>query len=512
MDCYQLSLEELVRDATRIITRTSFDPVISSIVYDSRCTTPGSLFFALPGSHVDGTAFILESIERGAVAIVHQDPLEPEHYREGISYIKTSDIRFTLSELSDRFYGHPSRALKVIGVTGTDGKTSTCEFLHQMLCEQGVVCGLSTTVSQDLGTGKIASPYRQSTPEAPIIHQMLAAARDHGCTHFVLECTSHALSTVTSRLRHVSLTGGIFTGISSEHLEFHGSWDSYVEAKLNIIRALPCETGVAVIPDDIPISQRINHIAPKRVIRVIESRSASPEPHTLLYHNQSISKEGITCSALWDGNVAGSVSTPILLPIFIRDAMLALAAAVSICDLDFERTLSTISHLAPVKGRLDLFTDPLGRTLIVDFAHTPDSFEQVLSGTRALFPGSRFIALFGSGGERDIKKRSGLGFVASRYCSTIILTEEDPRGESQESIISHILEGIEPCSKTTILIEYDRMRAMFLAAAVSKKGDVILFLGKGHERSIQRSHETIPWDEKVAVLSSFSMGLQEMFS
>ena len=510
MDCYQMSLQVLLQGASGIVSQRIFDQVITSIIYDSRKGLPGAVFFALPGIHVNGVDFISDAISRGVSAIIHQDPFPASLSCEGISCVQVRDIRHSLSELSARFYRNPSSSISVIGITGTDGKTSTSEFLHHILNEQGIHCGLSTTVSQDLGLGKTDSPYRQSTPEAPVIHHMLAAARDRGCSHFVLECTSHALSYETKRLAHVQFSGAVFTGISSEHLEFHKTWDAYVDAKLNLFRSLSPTTGVAILPDDTPIDARLRDASPPNLLIVKETPDHELSPATLHYHITEDTPTGILCDVTWSDCDSSSVCIPLPLPIFVRDAMLAMAAAMSLGNTGFRDTLKSLSHLRSVSGRLEIFKDSANRTLIIDFAHTQDAFSKVFTESRRKYPHSRFIAVFGSAGERDVNKRTGLGCVASQHCAIIILTEEDSRSESQETITSHILEGYDPHSSACVLIEHDRARAIHLAKSLSVSGDVIFFLGKGHEKSIQRCDTTIPWSERDAVIKTFTLSLREV--
>ncbi len=458
---------------------TSSDHQLTSLEYDSRQVKQGSCFFAFPGIHTSGEKFIEDAINRGAVMIVAGKM--PDNLKEHVScLISERSIRELYAEASKAFSDNACDRLRLIGVTGTDGKSTTCEMIHDLMNASGFRCGMLSTVTIDDGTGKRPSPFRQSTPEAFHLHSFFSACVANGLKYAVVECTSHALSREYCRLRGVRFSVSLLTTVSSEHLDFHKTIDSYYSAKANL--ALQTYGPVLIYGD----SPALNHFRASAGHRLVllerpEVVSSSPEKTIFMYK--------------------GAIRSVPLFGKYNAYNLTEAAEAVSrLTQTPLEAVFTLSDHVVSPTGRFELIR-ALGRTFIIDFAHTPDSFSRLLSEMRKTVKTGHFITVFGAAGERDKSKRAGLGHEASLYSNTMIITEEDPRGEDQTDIAIDILEGVDELRRKLIHIhtESSREKAIMLAIRLSHEGDTIFLLGKGHESSITYRDHTRPYSEKKAL-------------
>jgi UDP-N-acetylmuramoyl-L-alanyl-D-glutamate--2,6-diaminopimelate ligase len=464
---------------------------LQSLSYDSRRVETGDLFVALPGLHTDGHRFIDQAIRRGAVAVLHQDELAS--YREGITYLQVPDSRRCMSTLAAAFYGHPSRQSRVIGVTGTDGKSTTVWLIHQLLEALGKPSGFISTVQMRSVDRVVANPLRQSTPEAPEIQHLLRRMIDGGARYAVIEATSHGLSAQTGRLAEVEFAAGVCTNISHEHLEFHGSFERYRSDKANLFRALP-EQGIGVVNLNDPSHQ---YLADQALPPVFRYGMENPEADLWAEPGQS-DLTGSEFTLHYAGEV---LSSRLGLPGSYNVENL-LAAALTVLKLDslaLADLAEAIPKLRGVPGRMESIDGGQPFRVLVDYAHTPQSFARLLPLVRQYTKG-RLIALFGSAGERDTAKRPLQGELAARFCDIVILADEDPRGEEPREILEQIAAGClreDPgCRKNdSLLLIPDRREAISRAFGLALKGDTVLLLGKGHEGSIIYAGGPIPWQE-----------------
>jgi UDP-N-acetylmuramoyl-L-alanyl-D-glutamate--2,6-diaminopimelate ligase len=464
---------------------------VRSLTYDSRRVEAGDLFIALPGLHTDGHRFIERAIRRGAVAVLHQD--QPEIYREGVAYLQVPDSRQGMSALAAAFYEYPSRELSVIGVTGTDGKSTTVWLIHQLLEALGQPGGFISTVQMCSADRVVENPLRQSTPEAPEIQQLLRRMVDVGHRYAVLEATSHGLSTRTGRLTAVEFTAGVCTNISHEHLEFHGSPEQYRSDKANLFRALPGNGFGVVNLNDPSHGYLIDQAAAPVLTYGLENPRADlwAEPghsdlggseFTLHYAGEALS------SRL---NLPGGYNLENLLAALLTVLRLLAAAPADLVE--------AIPGLRGVPGRMESIDSGQPFRVIVDYAHTPQSFAKLFPLARK-HTGGRLIVVFGSAGERDLAKRPLQGGLAARFCDIVILADEDPRGEDPETILEQIAAGClreDPGCREgeSLLLVPDRREAIGRAFSLARSGDTVLLLGKGHERSIIYADGPIPWLE-----------------
>jgi len=468
------------------------DALISGLSYDSRNTCEGDLYFALPGLHADGHAFVEQAIAAGARAVVHQVPL-PLYHPE-IAYLQVTNSRTSMSPIAAAFYDYPSEALKVIGVTGTDGKSSTVSFLHQLLTGMGLKCGFLSTVQFNTGGESVKNHFRQSTPEATEIHKALRSMVEAGCSHAVIESTSHGLSPKNNRLGDIRYDAAVITNISHEHLEFHGTMEQYMDDKANLFRMTGKNQGIAVINiDDTNHNLFAGAASGCRSISFYSAAGAMKADYRARGIEETPASIAFTLEA-----PAGEARVELnLAGRFNVDNILAASAA--LCELE-EIEPKALEPLFPglkaVKGRMVPVDEGQTFQVIVDYAHTPGAFRRLFPAIRPLVRG-RLFALFSSAGERDLEKRPILGSIADEYCDVIVLADEDPRGENPMALLQEVASGCrnKTKGKNLFLIE-NRKEAMRYAFSMMKKDDCILLLGKGHEGSIIYADGPVPWDEE----------------
>lgn len=458
---------------------------VSSICYNSKQCTEKSVFFAFSGLHTDGDLYIEEAIQNGAICIVSRHPVQAK--QESVFYYTTEAPRPLFSRMCAAFHDWPAKSLVVIGVTGTDGKSTTSDYLYQMLRSQGCKVGILGTVSMDDGSGKQASPYRQSTPEADQMHRFLRRCVENSLTHVVLECTSHALSREYDRLATIEFSMALVPTVSSEHLEFHKTIQAYVDAKCNLVRALR-KGGTFLTTQQNPYRTAF--------IRALPPSCSSYLVEEELPYSLSTTEEGFSvihsCGLTFE--------TPLQLSCLASNAMLALLAASRLLGKKPHYLLPLLEELTPVAGRMVTIKNRLGIRIVIDFAHTADAYAQIFSHMREGTGKGNIIAVFGCAGERDTSKRAPMGKIASHYSDRLILTEEDPRGEESKTIFRDLRSEMDNPSCIVEEIE-DREAAIERAFTLAKPGDTLLFLGKGHESSIEGRTGKRSWNEEAVVLS-----------
>jgi UDP-N-acetylmuramoyl-L-alanyl-D-glutamate--2,6-diaminopimelate ligase len=516
---YSMKATDLLAGIDTVEIEGPRDILVSGIEYDSRSVTDGCLFAALPGLHTDGTSFVEQAIRQGAKTILSETRIS--YTESGVLYVQVKDIRKELSKISSAFYGNPSGKLVVIGVTGTDGKSTTVWLLHQLLEAMGIKSGFLSTVELKDGDEVTKNPYRQSTPEAPHMHRILAGMVASGKEVAVIEATSHGLSKRTSRLTDVGFDVGIVTNITHEHLEFHGSYDQYRSDKTELFRSLGPQ-------NDKTLSSRVaNCKRPFGVVNLgdksahyIVSESTAP---ALTYgiENPKADMNATDIEAFESGSIfsisRGSEKIRVSFPLpgaYNIENLLASCLTVSeLLGMPLSAIAEHIPGLTPVHGRMKEIKNGQPFRVLVDYAHTPGAYERVFSMLRPLAKG-RIIAVFGSAGERDVAKRPMQGKVASRFCDILVLTDEDPRLEDRQSILEGIWSG---CENHTLgenaFMEPDRRKAIRKAFELAKAGDTVILLGKGHEASIIYPQGPMKWNEVAVAQTILSeMEYSEMAS
>ncbi|MDR3138220.1 MAG: UDP-N-acetylmuramoyl-L-alanyl-D-glutamate--2,6-diaminopimelate ligase [Treponema sp.] len=509
----EMSLEEGAPPAAA----SQENPLVTGLEYDSRRVMPGDLYFALPGQHTDGHVFIPKAIRGGALVIVHQRELS--QYQDGVVYIRVRDSRFAMSPVSHGFYDFPSSRLALIGVTGTEGKSTTVYLIYQLLCLAGKKAGFISTVQHGDGLMEYANPEHQTTPEATVIHKLLWDMQDNGAGYAVVEASSHGLSSRTNRLGDVIFDVGVMTNVTHEHLEFHGSWKQYRDDKANLFRSLDRDQmghikvlkkkdgagGNSAKPAAVPSFGVVNADDPSAAYF-----AAVTKHKTYTYSTRGadadLSLRSISSGLL--GNWYEVLIRETGEQADIRDQLpgafnagnvLASLLTVSVLlSIPVKKLIPLVTWLKPVRGRMTAIRQGQPFDVLVDYAHTPSSFETIFPPLRerADQGGGRIISLFGSAGERDTKKRSEQGRIAGEWSDLVILTDEDPRGEKPEDILEEIARGC-PGKKREeeLFLIPDRPDAIRKAFSLARPGDLVLLLGKGHENSIIYAFRTKPYDE-----------------
>ncbi len=487
------------------------DPVISSVIYDSRNASKNCIFFAIEGFHTDGHRYIEDAIKHGAIAIVHSKELS--RYSSYVNYIQVKNPRKALSKIANQFYGKPSEKLTVIGVTGTDGKSSTVWFTYQMLSRIGINTGFMSTVNFLTDREVTKNNLRQSTPEAPEIQELLSQMVTNGKKYAIVEATSHGLSDKTLRLADVKFHTAVLTNVTHEHLEFHGTLEQYRSDKANLFRKA-LKTGIINLDD--PNSNYFKNAFfneheqnTKRTEKGSEREcffySTTPDnfdkSDIYAYNIESDLKQTSFSLLYKNGEKKLERDITITLPgaFNVNNILAALLAAIKTCKLgqeQIERIISFLPEIKGVPGRMEHVSLGQPFDVIVDYAHTPESFNEVLPFFKKYTRG-KLITLFGSAGERDTEKRPIQGKIAATYSDVIVITDEDPRAEESMKIINEIARGATNVREgINLILEPDRELAIKKAFSLAEPGDTVVLLGKGHENSIIYDGYSIYWNEK----------------
>ncbi|MDR0450906.1 MAG: UDP-N-acetylmuramoyl-L-alanyl-D-glutamate--2,6-diaminopimelate ligase [Treponema sp.] len=493
------------------------DPLVSGLEYDSRKVKPGNLFFALKGLRTDGHNYIGQAVEKKASVVVYQDDINPENFNKETVFLKVKDSRFAMSPIAAAFYGYPSRRMTVIGVTGTEGKSTTVYLIWQLLRLLGKKAGFFSTVQYSLGGDELPNPEHQTTPEATEVQRFLFEIAESGAEYAVAESSSHGLSPRTNRLGDVDFTVAVMTNLTREHLEFHGTWEQYRDDKGNLFRALGRHSESGEYPAPFGV---INADDPNaawfaaETIREVLSYSVNGLEADLSVHSIESSAYGNWYEVLVRGTGETLDVRDKLPGSFNAGNVLAALLVVSrLLSLPVREAAVQVPRLKPLRGRMTSVRNKLGIEILVDFAHTPSSFETIFPPLRRKLKntGGRIISLFGSAGERDTEKRSGQGRVAAKYSDYIVLTDEDPRGEKPMDILEEIARGcFAPAEGETspprggrpewkrdgnLFLIPERPKAIRKALSLAKPGDLVLLLGKGHENSIIYADRIVAYDE-----------------
>lgn len=471
------------------------DKEISALAYDSRKVVPGGLFVAVPGTHTDGRRFLGEAAQRGAVVALGEAPGMPTSALP-LPYIEVRDVRTALANLACTFYGYPARQLCTIGITGTDGKTTTSNLISAIFESAGRPTGLMTTANFKIRGQEWENATRQSTLEALEVQQLLRRMLDAGVSHAVIESTSHGLE--LRRVHGCEFDVGVVTNITHEHLDFHKTIEGYRRAKARLFEMLDPQRdkGLGCRPVAILNRDDSSYEILKPYCRVPILDYGVDTPAAVRAVDMQLQADCTRFRAvLPEAEIA--IETRLVGRFNVSNCLAAIATAYSqgIAPADIARGLASV---AGVTGRMERIDEGQSFTVIVDYAHTPDSLEKVLAILRPLTAG-KLMVVFGSAGERDVQKRPIMGRIAAQMADFFVITDEDPREEEREKILDEIAQGAEAVGKLRgkdFLCIADRTEAIARAFAQAKAGDTILLAGKGHEQSIIIGREKFPWDDR----------------
>ncbi|HQQ93696.1 MAG TPA: UDP-N-acetylmuramoyl-L-alanyl-D-glutamate--2,6-diaminopimelate ligase [Bacteroidia bacterium] len=451
---------------------------ISSIAFDSRKVKKDGLFVATAGINSDGHDFIEAAVEAGAIAILCEKP--PQKKSEQVTYIKVADSSFALGIVACNFYDNPSEKLFLVGVTGTNGKTTTATLLFNLFKLQGYSVGLLSTVSNKINQTVI--PATHTTPDALSLNELLNTMVQHGCEYVFMEVSSHAV--VQNRIAGLQFSGGVFTNITHDHLDYHKTFDEYIKAKKRFFDMLPADAFALVNKDD-----RNGMI----MLQNTRAQKFTFGLRTVADYKCKIIENHLNGLLL---NINNKEVWVKLIGTFNAYNVLAVYAAAHLLKQDSTSILTALSNLASVEGRFQYIRSQNGMIGIVDYAHTPDALKNVLETIKDIRNGNeQVITLVGCGGDRDAAKRPVMAAIACEYSNKVILTSDNPRSEDPELILDQMQKGVSPADTNKTLRITDRKEAIRTACSLAKAGDIILIAGKGHEKYQEIKGVKQPFDD-----------------
>ncbi|HVU99263.1 MAG TPA: UDP-N-acetylmuramoyl-L-alanyl-D-glutamate--2,6-diaminopimelate ligase [Puia sp.] len=465
------------------------DRTIDNIQTDSRLAGPGTLFIALRGTLTDGHQYIPAVIAAGAVAIVCEDL--PAEQREDITYIQVEDSAASAGIIAHNFNGQPSEKLKLVGVTGTNGKTTIATLLFKLFSGLGYKCGLLSTVQNHIGERVLQATH--TTPDALHLNALLKQMVDEGCTHVFMETSSHAIH--QHRIAGLRYAGGLFSNITQDHLDYHKTFEEYIRVKKSFFDSLPSDAFAISNADD------------KRGAVMLQNTNAKKYFYSLRTLAEFKGR-------ILENNLTGLVMTINdqevhfrLIGEFNAYNLLAVYGAAICLGEDKNEILRVLSTLSGAEGRFDYIVSPKQNIIgIVDYAHTPDALINVLATIQKLRKGDeKIITVMGAGGDRDKTKRPLMGAAAAEYSDKVIITSDNPRSEDPEAIIRDIEAGLNTAAKRKYISITDRKEAIRTALNLAGPGDILLIAGKGHEKYQEIKGVKHPFDDKQILLEFFEL-------
>jgi UDP-N-acetylmuramoyl-L-alanyl-D-glutamate--2,6-diaminopimelate ligase len=478
-------LSEIARDMHGAQMADSADPEILSVEYDSRRVKPGSLFVAIPGLKTDGSVFVRDAEVRGAAAVVLSHSLSET---SPLPALYVPDARKALAEVAWALYGHPERSLTSVAVTGTNGKTTTAALLNEVLQAAGHKTGLIGTLGVFYGNTEVESP--RTTPESSDLAPHFAAMHEQGFSHVVLEATSIGID--MERVWGIPFAAAIFTNLTRDHLDYHGTEEAYRNAKLRLFRELPL-TSTALINADDPAARWFMEAASGKVLTYSLEREADFRATDL-----KLARDSIYFRLRYPGGRT-DVRAP-LIGRFNAYNLLAVLGGAYALGVSMETAARALEKANSVRGRAEVAPIIAPFTVVVDYAHTPDALEKILSTLRALKP-TRLITVIGAGGDRDKGKRPLMAGVCVRHSDLVILTSDNPRSEDPEAILADMEAGLP--RDVHHVHESDRRKAIEIALGEARAGDMVLVAGKGHETYQEIRGVKYPFDDREVVIETY---------
>lgn len=459
-----MKLKELLKDIPAIATSGNEDVEITGVNIDSRRIKDGHLFVAMKGTQVDGHKFIPKAVELGAKAVLCEDM--PEQKAEGVCYVQVASTEDAVGKVATIFHGNPSKKLKLVGVTGTNGKTTIATLLYNMFSKMGHKCGLLSTVCNYIVDERI--PADHTTPDPIALNELLDRMVKAGCEYAFMECSSHAIA--QKRIGGLTFAGGIFTNLTRDHLDYHKTFENYRNAKKAFFDSLPKTAFAITNADDKNGMVMVQNT--KATIKTYSTRAVADfKARIIECHFEGMYLE-------MDGHEVGVQ----FIGKFNVSNLLAVYATAVMLGKKPEDVLVVMSTLHSVSGRLEPIHSPEGYTAVVDYAHTPDALENVLSAIHEVLDGKgHVITVCGAGGNRDKGKRPIMAQEAVKQSDRVIITSDNPRFEEPHEIINDMLAGLTPQQMKKVISIVDRREAIRTACMMANKGDVILIAGKGHE-------------------------------
>jgi UDP-N-acetylmuramoyl-L-alanyl-D-glutamate--2,6-diaminopimelate ligase len=481
-------LKDILYKVALVEVAGSTDVAISAVQFDSRKVKDGSLFIAVKGLTTDGHKFIDQTIEQGAVAILCEEM--PATKLNSVTYVRVRNTSEALAIIAANFYDYPSAKLKLVGITGTNGKTTTATLLFKLFRKLGYKVGLLSTVRNQINDKEFSAAY--TTPDSLELNHMLSEIVAAGCTHCFMEVSSHAI--VQNRIAGISFVGGVFTNITHDHLDFHKTFDAYIKAKKRFFDELPATSFALVNKDD--------------ANGMVMLQNTKANKKTFALKNQADYK----CKII-ENTLAGLVLIidgheiwTKMIGAFNAYNLLGIYATAVLLGEEKEEVLKVLSALEPVEGRFQYAKAPNGTIGVVDYAHTPDALENVLSTLQEVRAASeKIITVVGCGGDRDKAKRPVMASIACGKSDKVILTSDNPRSEEPAEIIHQMEKGVDVLGKKKTVSIVDRREAIKAACQMAQKGDIILLAGKGHEKYQEIKGVKHPFDDMEILCETLNL-------
>ncbi len=482
-----MKLKELVSGLDTIEVKGNMECDICGVQIDSRRVNNGCLFIAVRGTAADGHNYIGKAIEKGAVAVLCEDM--PEDMDERVAYVKVNNTEQVTGKVATTFYGNPTSKMKLVGVTGTNGKTTIATVLYELFRHLGHKVGLLSTVANYINDEMI--PTDHTTPDPITLNALLAEMAEKGCEYAFMEVSSHSI--VQNRIGGLYFTGGIFTNITRDHLDYHKTFENYIKAKKLFFDNLPASAFAITNADD------------KNGMVMVQNTKAEVKTYSV-QSPADFKARIIECH--FEGmylDINGKEVGVQFIGKFNVSNLLAVYGAAVMLGVDEHEALIALSAMKPVNGRFEALRSPSGYTAIVDYAHTPDALENVLKAIHAVLEGKgEVITVCGAGGNRDKGKRPLMAKEAAKQSDKVIITSDNPRFEEPQDIINDMLAGLSNDDMKKVISIVDRRQAIKTACMMAKPGDVILIAGKGHEDYQEVKGVKHHFDDKEEVRACFN--------
>ena len=478
-------LSELIENTRVRALHGDAATAVGALTYDSRSVAPGSCFFAVAGTRCDGHDFIAAAIAKGAAAVVCARL--PETLAEGVAYVVVEDPAEAMADMAAAFYDYPSRQLRLVGVTGTNGKTTTATLLYDLVRALGHKAGLISTVIYKIDEKTVEATH--TTPDTIRLNAMMREMADAGCEYCFMECSSHAI--VQERTRGLHFAGGLFSNITHDHLDYHKTFAAYIKAKQLFFDGLPAGAFALTNIDDRNGRVMVQNTAAK--VATCSLRTMADFRCRIVEQHLDGMLLRIDDREVWVA-LPGRFNAYNLLEVY---------GAARLLGFDRDEVLRVLSALHSVAGRFEVIRAGDGTTAVVDYAHTPDALENVIRTIEEVrTPEQQLIVVCGCGGDRDRTKRPEMAAIAAKYASTAVFTSDNPRHESPEAILDEMTAGLEPAARCLRIV--DRAEAIRTAAMLARPGDIVLVAGKGHEDYQIVGDEKRHFDDREEVRKAFA--------
>ena len=480
-----MRLDQIIHGISSLETQGDLSCEISAVTSDSRTVIPGALFIAVKGYGRDGHAYIPSAIQKGAAAVLYEEGAAPE----GVVSVRVADSRVAIALAADNFYGHPSRDLTLVGITGTNGKTTTVTLLYHLFTGLGYNCGLLSTIANYVGEERFETDNTTSDPVT--INRLLRRMVDAGCEYCFMEVSSIGVD--QDRVTGLRFKAGIFSNLTHDHLDYHKTFADYLRCKKRFFDCLPKDAFAIVNTDD-----RNGLVMVQNTVAKVVTYSC----RSLADHSARILEQGFEGMLL---KIDGQEAWTRLVGEHNAYNVLAIYTTAVCLGADPTETLVAISRLAAAPGRLETLRGPRDMAVVIDYAHTPDALENVLKTLRDVAPERPLICLFGCGGDRDRTKRPEMAEIAEKRADRLVITSDNPRTEDPEAIIAEIRKGLSFSGSAKALVITDRREAIRTAILTAPEHATILLAGKGHETYQVIGTAKLPFDEKEIVTETFKL-------